>query len=81
MIIITGMLMTFENYCYKQEIIRELTISCHQGCMALLVSNNCRSFWCEKYFEEKVTRNFEIQQVGQRVQNRFLRFSGMVDKA
>ena len=32
-------------------------------------------------FEEKVTRNLEIQQVGQRVQNRFLRFSGMVDKA
>ena len=32
-------------------------------------------------FEEKVTRNLEIQQVGQRVQNRFLRFCGMVDKA
>ena len=80
MIIITGMLMTFEDYCYnhKQGIIRELTISCQQGCMAVLVSNNCPSYWCAKYFDLKVTRNFAIQQVDQRVQNRF---GGMVDKA
>ena len=80
MMIISGMLMTFENYCYndKQGIIRELMFSCHQGCMAVLVCNNCPSFWCAKYFEEKVTRKFAIQQVDQRVQNRF---GGMVDKA